>query len=97
KWWASALLRRTGTPRSPAWPPPHGFSTRGTGRSASNGWRSSFSRKYDEVDHRRGGKGVDVKKPYTKPAIVVSLKMESRAVQCSKANDTCGATGPITS
>jgi len=38
-----------------------------------------------------------VKKPYTKPAIMVSLKMESRAVQCSKANDTCAATGPITS
>jgi hypothetical protein len=41
--------------------------------------------------------GYLMKKPYTKPAIVVSLKVESRAVTCSKANDTCGSTGPVES
>ena len=37
------------------------------------------------------------KKPYEKPAIVHSEKTESRAVQCSKANDSCGSTGPLLS
>jgi len=38
-----------------------------------------------------------MKKPYEKPAIIHTEKVEARAVQCSKSNDTCGSTGPITS
>ena len=45
----------------------------------------------------REREGASMKKPYTKPAIILSLKTEARAVQCSKANDVCAATGPITS
>jgi hypothetical protein len=41
--------------------------------------------------------GYLMKKPYTKPAIVVSLKVESRAVTCSKTSDACGVTGPLES
>jgi hypothetical protein len=37
------------------------------------------------------------KKPYEKPAIVFSNKTEARAVQCAKANDVCGPSGPIDS
>jgi hypothetical protein len=38
-----------------------------------------------------------MKKPYEKPAIIHSEKVEARAVQCSKSTDSCGATGPVTS
>jgi hypothetical protein len=38
-----------------------------------------------------------MKKPYEKPTIIHSEKVEARAVQCSKANDQCGTTGPPTS
>jgi hypothetical protein len=38
-----------------------------------------------------------MKKPYEKPAIVHSEKVEARAVQCSKATDSCGPGGPVTS
>ena len=37
------------------------------------------------------------KKPYHKPAIVFSRKVEARAVQCVKAGDSCGPGGPLTS
>ena len=38
-----------------------------------------------------------VKKPYAKPAIVHTEKLEARAINCAKADDTtCGA-GPIQS
>jgi hypothetical protein len=39
-----------------------------------------------------------MKKPYEKPAIVYSEKVEARAVTCSKSDEsTCGPGGPITS
>lgn len=39
-----------------------------------------------------------MKKPYEKPAIIHSEKVEARAVQCAKADDaTCGPNGPVTS
>jgi len=38
-----------------------------------------------------------MKKPYVKPAIIHSEKVEARAVQCMKADDSCGPSGPITS
>ena len=38
-----------------------------------------------------------MKKPYEKPAIVHSQKMEARAVQCAKSGDNCGPSGPINS
>jgi hypothetical protein len=38
-----------------------------------------------------------MKKPYEKPAIIHSEKVEARAVTCSKSNDSCNAPGPITS
>jgi hypothetical protein len=38
-----------------------------------------------------------MKKPYEKPAIIHSEKVEARAVECSKGTDTCGPTGPVTS
>jgi hypothetical protein len=38
-----------------------------------------------------------MKKSYEKPAIIHSEKVEARAVQCSKASDQCGTTGPVTS
>jgi hypothetical protein len=38
-----------------------------------------------------------MKKPYEKPAIVHSQKVEARAVQCAKANDTCSPSGPLDS
>jgi hypothetical protein len=38
-----------------------------------------------------------MKKPYEKPAIIHSEKVEARAVQCSKNNDSCGPSGPVTS
>ena len=39
-----------------------------------------------------------MKKPYVKPAIVASEKVEARAAICSKATDgACGPSGPITS
>jgi hypothetical protein len=37
------------------------------------------------------------RKPYQKAAIVFTEKVETRAVQCAKANDTCGPTGPLLS
>ncbi len=46
---------------------------------------------------RREQEGAGVKKPYTKPAIILSLKVEARAVECAKANDVCAPTGPLTS
>ena len=38
-----------------------------------------------------------MKKPYVKPAIIHSEKVEARAVICSKSTDACGPSGPITS
>jgi len=38
-----------------------------------------------------------MKKPYVKPAIIHSEKVEARAVVCSKNNEACGPNGPITS
>lgn len=38
-----------------------------------------------------------MKKNYEKPAIVHTEKIEARAVTCSKSDDSCSATGPITS
>jgi len=38
-----------------------------------------------------------MKKPYVKPAIIHSEKVEARAVQCAKTDDSCGPSGPITS
>ena len=38
-----------------------------------------------------------MKKPYLKPAIIHTEKVEARAVICSKADETCGPSGPITS
>lgn len=37
-----------------------------------------------------------MRKPYTKPAIILTLKVEARAVECAKANDVC-TTGPVSS
>lgn len=38
-----------------------------------------------------------MKKPYLKPAIIHTEKVEARAVLCTKADETCGPSGPITS
>jgi hypothetical protein len=38
-----------------------------------------------------------MKKPYQKPAIVHSEKIEARAVACAKEAGTCDSSGPITS
>lgn len=38
-----------------------------------------------------------MKKPYEKPAIVHTEKIEARASACSKSNDACTSQGPITS
>lgn len=39
-----------------------------------------------------------MKKPYEKPAIIHSEKVEARAVQCAKSSDSaCGPNGPLTS
>jgi len=38
-----------------------------------------------------------MKKTYEKPAIIHTEKIEARAVSCSKSDDACRATGPITS
>jgi hypothetical protein len=38
-----------------------------------------------------------MKKPYQKPAIIHSEKVEARAVQCSKSDASCGPNGPLTS
>jgi len=38
-----------------------------------------------------------MKKNYERPAIVHTEKLEARAVQCSKADDSCAAGGPIQS
>jgi hypothetical protein len=39
-----------------------------------------------------------MKKPYEKPAIIHSEKVEARAVQCAKSDaGSCGPNGPITS
>jgi hypothetical protein len=38
-----------------------------------------------------------MKKPYAKPAIILSLRIEARAVECAKANDVCSPIGPLTS
>ena len=37
------------------------------------------------------------KKAYEKPAIVHTEKIEARAAACSKSDDACANTGPITS
>jgi hypothetical protein len=37
------------------------------------------------------------KKPYEKPAIIHSEKIEARATTCSKSNDACANQGPVTS
>jgi hypothetical protein len=37
-----------------------------------------------------------MKKPYEKPAIVHTERIEARATSCTKADGSCGA-GPITS
>lgn len=37
-----------------------------------------------------------MKKTYERPVIVHTEKLEARAVQCTKSDDTCGA-GPIQS
>ena len=38
-----------------------------------------------------------MKKTYEKPAIIHSEKIEARAVACSKSDDVCRSSGPITS
>ncbi len=38
-----------------------------------------------------------MKKPYEKPRIVYSEKMEARAVACAKADSASCAQGPVTS
>lgn len=38
-----------------------------------------------------------MKKPYEKPRIIYSEKMEARAVACAKADAATCSTGPITS
>ena len=38
-----------------------------------------------------------MKKVYEKPAIIHSEKIEARATACSKGDDACASTGPITS
>jgi len=38
-----------------------------------------------------------MKKVYEKPAIIHSEKIEARAASCSKSDDACASTGPITS
>ena len=38
-----------------------------------------------------------MKKSYERPAIIHTEKLEARAVLCSKATDSCVATGPIQS
>ena len=38
-----------------------------------------------------------VKKPYVKPAIIHSEKVEARAFLCSRSTENCGPDGPITS
>ena len=39
-----------------------------------------------------------MKKPYEKPAIIHSEKVEARAVQCAKSDAAaCGPNGPLTS
>ena len=39
-----------------------------------------------------------MKKPYEKPAIIHTEKIEARAVTCSKSNDACAtAGGPLSS
>lgn len=38
-----------------------------------------------------------MKKTYERPAIIHTEKLEARAVSCSKAGDSCAASGPIQS
>ena len=38
-----------------------------------------------------------IRRPYRKPEIVYTQKVEVRAVQCSKADDVCGVGGPVDS
>jgi hypothetical protein len=60
--------------------------------------RISFSRKCDgkrRIPFER--EGGNLKKPYAKPAILHSVKIEARAVQCAKVTDACGVTGPLDS
>jgi len=38
-----------------------------------------------------------MKKPYEKPAIIHTEKIEARAVACSKSDDACASRGPVTS
>ena len=37
------------------------------------------------------------KKTYEKPAIIHTEMIEARAVSCSKSNDACNSSGPVTS
>jgi len=60
--------------------------------------RISFSRKCDGKRRfpfeREGG---NLKKPYAKPVILHSVKIEARAVECAKASEVCGPGGPVNS
>ncbi len=38
---------------------------------------------------KHASREAKARKPYEKPAIVYSQKVEARAVVCSRANDTC--------
>jgi len=40
---------------------------------------------------------MNTKKPYEKPAIIHTAKIEARAVSCSKSDDTCASRGPVQS
>ena len=43
------------------------------------------------------GEAEQMKKTYERPAIIHTEKLEARAVLCSKADDSCVASGPIQS
>lgn len=40
---------------------------------------------------------MNEKKPYLRPAVVHTEKLEGRAVTCNKADDSCGGSGSIQS
>lgn len=37
------------------------------------------------------------KKPYARPAVIHTEKLEARAVVCSKSDDGCASSGPVQS
>ncbi len=37
---------------------------------------------------------MNTKKPYEKPAIIHTAKIEARAVTCAKTDDACAGVGP---